>query len=173
MAASVTTVVTNSVEMLVSWTATVTTVAYVVVVVEGAAVAAPTVTVVGCGFRQLHAMESLEAGCRSKFFLARSTQLGVALETGVDTSRRSALPVVTVAVTVSYATSVARVVEVVSTVVILFAGMLDTQPCTDPRGWPTYITSIEVEVVVEVSITVSVMMEVSVLTWTVTGSMER
>jgi hypothetical protein len=174
VAASVTTVVTDSVEMLVSCTTTVTTVVYVVVVVEGAAVAVPTVTVVGCGFRQLHALESLEAGCRSKFFLVRSTQLGVALETGVDTSRRWAPPpVVTVAVTVSYATSVAVVVEVVSTVVILLAGMSDTQRCTDPRGWPTYTTSMEVEVVVEVSITVSVMTGVSVLTWTVMGSMER
>jgi hypothetical protein len=173
VAASVTTVVTDSVEMLVSCTTTVTTVVYVVVVVEGAAVAVPTVTVVGCGFRRLHALESLEAGCRSKFFLARSTQLGVALERGVDTSRRWAPPVVTVAVTVSYATSVAIVVEVVSTVVILLAGMSDTQRCTDPRGWPTYTTSMEVEVVVEVSITVSVMTGVSVLTWTVMGSMER
>jgi hypothetical protein len=75
----------------------------------------------------------LEAGCRSKFFLARSTQLGVALATGVDTSRRWAPPVVTVAVTVSYATSVAMVVEVVSTVVILLVGILNTQLCADPR----------------------------------------
>jgi hypothetical protein len=129
VAASVTTVVADFVEMLVSCTTIVTTVVYVVVVVEGATVVAPIVTVVGCGFRQLHALESLEAGCRSKFFLARSTQLGVALGTGVDTSRRWAPPAVTVAVAVLYATSVAMVVEIASTVVILLAGMLDTQPC--------------------------------------------
>ena len=119
MAASVTTVVTTSVETPVSGTTTVTTVVSVVVVVEGAAVVAPTVTVVGCGSRQLHALESREAGCRSNPFFARSTQLDVALATGVETSRRWAPPVVIVAVTVSYATSVAVVVEVVSTVVIL------------------------------------------------------
>jgi hypothetical protein len=169
VAASVTTVVADFVEMLVSCTTIVTTVVYVVVVVEGATVVAPIVTVVGCGFRQLHALESLEAGCRSKFFLARSTQLGVALGTGVDTSRGGT----------SCRNSRHR------RLVRNFGGNGGGN-CLD-RGYPvgrhvrhptlreqlTYTTSIEVEIVITVFMTVSMTMGVSVLRWTVTGSMER
>jgi hypothetical protein len=105
---------------------------------DAATVVASSVTVVGCGFRQLHARERREAGWRcSRFFnflSLRSTQLvaalAVTLTVGVTTAVRicrgtiststGCPPTVTVSVTVASATSVTVVVCSTSTVVMLF-----------------------------------------------------
>lgn len=131
---SVTTVTSTSVDTLVCDTTAVTTSVWVAVRVEAAAVVTPMVTVVGCGFRQLQALDSLEAGWWSRFLVFRSMQLGAALTDdegeplGVICRLRGdtaagASDTVTVAVTVCCTTSVEMAVAVDSTVVTLwFAG---------------------------------------------------
>jgi hypothetical protein len=82
------TTVVSSVDTLVSGTTTVTTVVSVAVMVDVAeAVVPPMVIVVGCGLRQLQARDSFQAGCRSRFFLVKSTQLGAELAAAVEAVR--------------------------------------------------------------------------------------
>jgi hypothetical protein len=109
-------VVHMEVEMLVSITVSVTTSVAVVVVLETGAVVTDRVTVEGCGFKQLHALESFEAGRRAKFLRFSVGQLDAALVVRLTTAAPN-----TVSVTVTCTTSLLVRVVVVPVVVVLYS----------------------------------------------------
>lgn len=152
---SVTSVTDTSVDTLVSDTTSVVTVVSVAVAVDTAAVVTGSVTVNGCGFKQLHALESPEAGRRRKLRLFNVGQLGAELVVRFTTTAP-----VTVVVTVACSTSVAVKVAVVSVVVILFRYVNTLR--SNGRQL-TYITSVAVVAVVEVSVVISCTTGVDVL----------
>lgn len=109
-------VVQMEVDTLVSTTVSVTTSVAVVVVLETGAVVTDRVTVEGCGFKQLHALESFEAGRRAKFLRFNVGQLDAALVVRLTTAAPT-----TVSVTVTCATSLLVRVVVVPVVVVLYS----------------------------------------------------
>lgn len=111
-------VVQVAVEVLVSVTASVARAVVVLVAVVTAPVLTGSVTVDGCGFRQLHALESAEAGRRRNFAVFTVGQLEVTPGARFTTAVPSP---VTVAVTAVGSTSVVVRITVVPVVVILHA----------------------------------------------------